>query len=64
MITIIRNVINLMINFLERLFWLRVDFFDGQKVALGYLVIAFIFIVYAMYFIFNALGLSKKGEEE
>lgn len=64
MIDIIKNFIDIIMRFINTLFFLKVELINGKEIALGYVVVAFIFIVVALYLILNAAGVIKKGDDE
>ncbi len=62
MIEVIKNIINLIKVFVNSLFYLKIELLKGVDVYLGVLVIAFLFIVFAIYFIFKALNIIGGDE--
>lgn len=62
MIEIIREIIDLMIEFINGLFYLQIDLTDTLDIYLGVLIVAFWFIMLSIYFIFKALGIVGGGE--
>lgn len=63
MIEIIKNIIDLVSIFINGLFNLEIEFFENKHAPLGYIVIAFVVIIVAIYLIFDALGLKSKGDD-
>lgn len=57
MIDIIKSFIDLIKIYINSLFYLKIDLTPKFEVYLGVLVIAFLFIVFSIYFIFKALGI-------
>lgn len=64
MITIIRNILDLMINFINSIFSLKIEFIEGKQVELGYIVVIFISVMLILYFVLGAVGISKKESDE
>lgn len=72
MIEIIKNVINLIIDFINRLYNIEIDLHDTslatnvgiEKVKLGTIVLAFIFFVFTIYCIFKMLGIGEYKESD
>lgn len=63
MVEIIRNIINLISKFIQYLYNLKIDFIGGEKVLLGHVVVAFIFLIVIIYLILSAIGLNFGGDE-
>ena len=63
MVEIIRNIIKLIAKFVQYLYNLKVDFIGGEKVLLGHVVVAFIFLIVIIYLILSAIGLNFGGDE-
>lgn len=63
MIEIIKSIIDLISIFINGLFNLEIELFNSKHAPLGYIVIAFIVIIVAIYLIFDALGLKGKGDD-
>lgn len=61
MIDIIYKLIDLMTMYINAIFNLKIDFVNGEKVSLGIVVIAFIFIVLAIYLTLKGFGIIKDG---
>ena len=62
MIDIIKQIINLISTFINSIFYWEIELTDTIDVYLGVLVIAFLFIVLSIYFIFKSLGIIGGGE--
>jgi len=62
MIEIIKEIIKLITTFINGIFYLEIDLTETVDVYLGVLVIAFLFIVLSIYFIFKAIGLIGGGD--
>lgn len=62
MIEIIKEIIKLIMTFINGIFYLEIDLTETVDVYLGVLVIAFLFIVLSIYFIFKAIGLIGGGD--
>lgn len=63
MVEIIRNIIKLIAQFTNYLYNLKIDFIGGEKVLLGHVVVAFIFLIVIIYLILSAIGLNFGGDE-
>lgn len=63
MIEIIYKLIDIMKIFIDKLFNFQIEFTKGNYVPIGIVVIAFIFLVFAIYIIFKALGLTKESDD-
>lgn len=63
MVDIIKSIIDLITSFINGIFNFQIEFIDGHPVAIGIVVIAFIFIVVSIYLIFKALGIIKESDE-
>ena len=61
MIEIIKEIIKLITTFINGIFYLEIDLTETVDVYVGVLVIAFLFIVLSIYFIFKAIGLVGGG---
>lgn len=64
MIDIIKSTINIMIQFIDTIFSLKIEFRSGEYVSLGVIVVSFIFIVVVLYLILSAVGIGKKGDDD
>lgn len=62
MIEIIKEIIKLITIFINGIFYLEIDLTETVDVYLGVLVIAFLFIMFSIYFIFKSLGLIGGGD--
>ena len=62
MIEIIKEIIKLITTFINGIFYLEIDLTETVDVYIGVLVIAFLFIVLSIYFIFKAIGLVGGGD--
>ena len=62
MIEIIKSIFDLMTNFISTIFDFKIEFFNGEKISIGIVVVAFLFLVLALYFIlktFKVIGDDK-----
>lgn len=57
MIEIIKKIIDLATTFINNMFLLEVEWEAGQTIAIGKIVVAFVFVVLTIYMICDALGL-------
>ena len=72
MIEIIKNVIDLMVGFINRLYNIEIDLHDTslapnlgiEKIKLGTIVLAFIFFAFTIYCIFKMLGIGEYKNNE
>ena len=62
MIEVIYNMIDLIGSFINKLFNFQVDFVGGKNVPIGMIVVAFVFLIVAIYLIFKALGIIKESD--
>lgn len=65
MIDIIKSIFDLMINFISTIFDFKIDF-DGKQISIGIIVVAFVFLVFALYFIlktFKVIGDDKSDSD-
>ena len=59
MIEIIKNIFDLMTTFISTIFDFKVEFFEGEKISIGIIVVAFVYLLFALYFIlktFKVIG--------
>ena len=63
MIEIIKNVIDIIMIFIYKLYNLPIDFTTGNYVKLGTVVIAFVSIVFIIYLILKSLGFIGKDDD-
>lgn len=66
MYDIIKNILDLCANFINEIFLFQVEF-NGESVAVGKIVLAFLFVALTIYYIMDALGildneLDNEGE--
>lgn len=59
MYDIIKNILDLCANFINKIFLFQVEF-NGESVAIGKVVLAFLFVALTIYFIFDALGINSE----
>lgn len=64
MIDTIKNLIDSVMYFVNWLFFLKIDIDSEHTVALGVLTVAFLFIVYILYFMLKSIGIIVDGGEE
>ena len=60
MVEIIRNLIDLMTDFINMMFEFQIEWEPGQNIAIGKIFVAFIFAVFTLHMIFDALGLLEE----
>lgn len=64
MLEVIKQLIDLVMQFIDSAFSIKIDFFEGVRVSLLVVVLAFIFLIYSIYYILKAIGvLSDEGGE-
>lgn len=63
MIEIIKNLIDLMMKFIDGMFKLKIDLSPDFNISLGMLVIGFLVVVLSIYFLLIALGVISKGDD-
>lgn len=66
MIEIIKSIFDLMTSFISTIFDFKVEFFEGEKISIGIIVVAFVFLVLALYFIlktFKVIGDDKSDSD-
>lgn len=66
MIEIIKSIFDLMTSFISTIFDFKVEFFEGEKISIGIVVVAFVFLVFALYFIlktFKVIGDDKSDSD-
>lgn len=61
MIEVIYSIIDLINNFINKLFNFKIDFANGEEVSIGIVVVAFIFFVLVVYLLINAI-FGKKDD--
>lgn len=64
MIDTIKNLIDSVMYFVNWLFFLKINLDSEHTVALGVLTIAFLFIIYSLYFMLRSIGIIGDGGEE
>lgn len=64
MVDIIKSIIDLLTQFINGIFNFQVEFIPGQNVAIGVIVVSFVFFVLSIYLILRALGIIKEGSDE
>lgn len=64
MIDIIKNLIDSAMYFVNWLFFLKIDLDNDRTISLGVLTLAFLFIVYSLYFMLRSIGIIGDGGEE
>ena len=66
MIEIIKSIFDLMTSFISTIFDFKIEFFEGEKISIGIVVVAFVFLVCALYFIlktFKVIGDDKSDSD-
>ena len=63
MIEIIKKVIDIMMIFIYKIYNLPIEFTTGNYVKLGTIVVAFVSIVFIIYFILKSLGFLGKDDD-
>lgn len=61
MYDVIKNILDLCAEFINKIFLFQVEF-NGESVAIGKIVLAFLFVALTIYFIFDALGIVNNEE--
>lgn len=61
---IIENILGMVAEFINKLFLFEVNFFEANYVPIGKIILAFLFIVLAIYFILDALGIVNNGGDD
>lgn len=62
MYDIIKNILELSASFINKIFLFQIEF-NGESVAIGKIVLAFLFVTLTIYYIMDALGiLDNEGE--
>lgn len=64
MVEIIENFIDMSTSFINSIFMLQLEVEKGSYVPVGKIVVAFLFTVFALYFILDAMGILDRGGEE
>lgn len=64
MIEILKNLINLGVNFINSIYNFEIDFYDNVKIKIGTLFIAILLFALLIYVVFNALGFSNSHEKK
>lgn len=59
MYDVIKNILDLCANFINKIFLFQIEF-NGESVAIGKVVLAFLFVALTIYFIFDALGINNE----
>lgn len=62
MVEIIRNFLILCADFINKLFDMQIEWQTGQSVPIGKVVLAFIYLAFTLYFIFDCMGLLDGGD--
>lgn len=57
MIEIAKNLFDLMIQAINGVFNFKIELVEGEPIELGIVVVAFVFIVVALYLILKAVGI-------
>lgn len=66
MIEIIKSIFDLMTSFISTIFDFKIEFFEGEQISIGIVVVAFVFLVLALYFIlktFKVIGDDKSDSD-
>lgn len=64
MIEIIESIFDLMTTFISSIFDFKIEFFEGEEVSLGIVVVAFLFLVLALYFILKAFKVVGDDKDD
>lgn len=63
MIDIIYKLIDLIKIFIDGIFNIQIEFINGQPVSLGIIILAYLFIIIAIYLVFKAVGIKKEEDD-
>lgn len=63
MLEIIKGIVDILKIGIDKLFVIEIDLYDNIKVSLGVLIVAFIFIVFMIYIILNAIGFLNERND-
>lgn len=63
MFEIIKGIIDILKIGIDKLFVIEIDLYDDVTVSLGVLIVAFIFIVFMIYIILNAIGFLNERND-
>ena len=63
MIDVVKNIINLIMIFINNIYNWEIDFYDNVTIKLGTLVISFIFFILLIYYILYTLGFLKGDDD-
>lgn len=63
MLEIIKGIVDILKIGIDKLFVIEIDLYDNVKVSLGVLIVAFIFIVFMIYIILNAIGFLNERND-
>ena len=61
MYDVIKNFLSMCAEFINKIFLFQIDF-GSESVAIGKVVLAFVFVALTIYFICDALGINNVGE--
>lgn len=56
MIEIVQNIFALMSQFINGIFNFQIELVEGEPIAIGIVVVSFLFIVISLYLILKAIG--------
>lgn len=60
MFDVIKGLIKLMVQFINALFYIEIDLFEGFNIYLGVLVISTVAILLILSFVFQAIGVIER----
>lgn len=63
MFEIIKGIVDILKIGIDKLFVIEIDLYDDVTVSLGVLIVAFIFIVFMIYIILNAIGFLNERND-
>lgn len=63
MIQIIKNLIDLAMQFINSFYNIQIDIMPNIYVKLGELIISFLIVVLSIYFVLLALGIIRRGDD-
>lgn len=63
MLEIIKGIVDILKIGIDKLFVIEIDLYDDVTVSLGVLIVAFIFIVFMIYIILNAIGFLNERND-
>lgn len=63
MVEILEKFIDMSADFINYIFELKIEFRSGEDLQIGILVLAYVFMVYTIYYLFDAFGLLEEEGE-